>query len=150
MSSPQLNDDNESNDNPRTPLLKKAANPITTTATNVLSKSKSKSPEWIASAFQNWFGWEIISAVVAVVSLGAVAGVLATYDGSSLPDWPSAITVCSFSSFQEVVSICDFGRVLKGGLGMGSLLFHCCLLSLLERNNGYSGREGTMSCPVED
>lgn len=83
MSSARLDDHDHENDDPRTPLLK-------TPPAAVLSKS----PEWIASAFQNWFGWELISAVVAVVSLGAVAGVLAAYDGSSLPDWPSAITVC--------------------------------------------------------
>lgn len=68
-------------DNPQTPLLKNAS-----------STSHSLS-EWLALVFQDWFGWEIISALVALLSLAAIASVLAAYDSSSLPDWPSVITV---------------------------------------------------------
>jgi len=79
-----LGDDTD--DNARTPLLKKASS-----TSHTLS-------EWMTFSLQDWFGWEILSALTALLSLAAIAAVLAAYDSSSLPDWPSAITV-GLSSF---------------------------------------------------
>ena len=91
--------DNNDDDNDRTPLLHKAAS----------STSRSVLTDWIASFFQDWFGWEILAALVALLSLGAVAAVLAAYDSSSLPDWPSVITVC----FCAFTSSCFPSKIVR-------------------------------------
>lgn len=40
----------------------------------------------------SWF-WEIVSLALALVALGSIVGVLASFDGKPLPDWPYAITL---------------------------------------------------------
>ena len=68
-------------DGVRTPLLKKVSS-----HTDSLSQK-------LSLLFQDWFLWELLSALLALLSLVAIVCVLAAYDSSSLPDWPSAITV---------------------------------------------------------
>ena len=75
-------------DSARTPLLKKAAR-----HTNSFSHR-------VSLLFQDWFLWEVLSAVLALLSLIAIVGILLAYDASSLPDWPSSITV-GFSPSQS-------------------------------------------------
>ena len=77
-------------DNARTPLLKKASS-----HTNSLSRE-------VSLLFQDWFMWELLSALLALLSLVAIVCVLVVYDSSSLPDWPSVITV-GFFHFSLVI-----------------------------------------------
>lgn len=67
-------------------------------ATPLLQKTFTQTrslPQRLTLALQNWFLWEILSATTAVVAMAITVIVLAIYDSSSLPDWPSSITVGS-------------------------------------------------------
>lgn len=44
---------------------------------------------------QNWWLWEILSAITAVLAFVAIIIVLVNFDQHSLPDWPSVFTVRS-------------------------------------------------------
>ena len=48
--------------------------------------------------------WEIFSVLVAVLSLVPIISILAVYDSSSLPDWPSVITVGHSSFYSSTPS----------------------------------------------
>lgn len=64
--------------------------------TPLLSKSISKTAaigEKTAVLLQDWWLWELASAVVASLATIAILLILLLYDGSSLPDWPSVFTV---------------------------------------------------------
>lgn len=67
--------------NAHTPLLTKS-----------LPKSASLSRK-ISLLLQDWWLWEILSALVAILATTAIIVILVLFDGSSLPDWPNAITV---------------------------------------------------------
>ena len=67
--------------NSNTPLLKSAG-----TGSECRTQS-------IAKSFQDWFSWELLSATIAGLSMTAIVTVLAIFDDSSLPDWPSVFTV---------------------------------------------------------
>lgn len=45
--------------------------------------------------FQNWWLWEIVSASTAFLAIVVIIIILAVFDQSSLPDWPSVLTVRS-------------------------------------------------------
>lgn len=57
-----------------------------------LPKSSSLSTQ-ISLLLQDWWLWEISSAFVAILATAVIVIILALYDGSSLPDWPSMFTV---------------------------------------------------------
>lgn len=64
--------------------------------TPLLSKSIPKPAsirEKVAVLLQDWWLWELASAVVASLAFIAILLILLLYDGSSLPDWPSVFTV---------------------------------------------------------
>lgn len=65
----------------QTPLLKSS-----------LTSRRSISRE-LTLLFQDWFLWEILSALIAILAVGLVVAILAVYDSRSLPDWPSVLTV---------------------------------------------------------
>ena len=74
-------------------------------------------------SFQDWFSWELVSALVALVSVSAIIVVLAIFDNSSLPDWPSIFTVCPNSHFMPPrLSITYAKQDQHDSL---SLFFHC-------------------------
>ena len=80
---PQGSHTNEQDANSQTPLLKR---PLPKPAT-LLAR--------ITLLFQNWWLWEIISAITAVLAFTVIIVILAIFDQSSLPDWPSVFTVRS-------------------------------------------------------
>ena len=47
----------------------------------------------VSLLFQNWWMWEIVSAIVAVLAIIVIIVILVGFDQSSLPDWPSVFTV---------------------------------------------------------
>ncbi len=47
----------------------------------------------IALLLQDWWLWELASVSIALLATIAIIVILALYDGSSLPDWPSVFTV---------------------------------------------------------
>ncbi len=49
----------------------------------------------VSLLFQNWWMWEIVSAIVAVLAIVVIIVILVGFDQSSLPDWPSIFTVRS-------------------------------------------------------
>ncbi len=48
----------------------------------------------VSLLLQDWWLWEILSAITAILATTAIIFVLVLYDRSSLPDWPSVFTVC--------------------------------------------------------
>lgn len=42
---------------------------------------------------QDWWLWEILSALTALISSTVIIVILVIFDSSSLPDWPSVFTV---------------------------------------------------------
>lgn len=74
---------NEGDANSQTPLLKRTfPKPATLLAKTIL-------------LFQNWWLWEIVSAVTAVLTVTVIIVILVVFDQCSLPDWPSVFTVRS-------------------------------------------------------
>lgn len=80
---PQGSHTNERDANSQTPLLKR---PLPKPATLVAR---------IILLFQNWWLWEIVSAITAVLAVTVIIIILVVYDQCSLPDWPSVFTVRS-------------------------------------------------------
>lgn len=61
---------------------------------NALSKKGfTASSKRLSLSFQDWFSWDLASAFTASLSMAAIVILLAIFDGSSLPDWPSIFTV---------------------------------------------------------
>ena len=79
--------------NSYTPLL----NPITLSKKGVTASSNR-----LSLSFQDWFSWDLVSAFTASLSMVAIVIILAIFDGSSLPDWPSIFTVLFLSSLLEL------------------------------------------------
>ena len=48
----------------------------------------------ISLLLQDWWLWEILSALTALISSTVIIVILVIFDSSSLPDWPSVFTVC--------------------------------------------------------
>jgi len=99
-----------SNVDAQTPLLKK-----TVATSNSLLHA-------IALSFQDWFSWEILSAITATVAVAAIIIILAVYDESSLPDWPSVFTArvsdrvlaCHSLNIRQINSVVSlFGTISK-------------------------------------
>ena len=65
----------------RTPLLKQS-----------VPEPASLSPK-ISLLLQDWWLWEILSALTALISSTIIIVILVIFDASSLPDWPSVFTV---------------------------------------------------------
>ena len=65
----------------RTPLLKKP-----------LPKANSSLKNF-SLLLEDWWLWELISSLTAVIATTLIILILVLYDGSPLPDWPSVITV---------------------------------------------------------
>ena len=64
--------------------------------TPLLTKSLPKSASATAKVgllLQDWWLWEIIAAVGAIIATSSVIIILVLFDGSPLPDWPSVLTV---------------------------------------------------------
>lgn len=80
---------------PRTPLLKR-----------VMPKPALLSHK-ISLLLQDWWLWEILSAIVAILATTVIILILVLYDNSSLPDWPSVFTVrylyCNTYLFMELL-----------------------------------------------
>ena len=72
---------NTQDEDSRTPLLKQS---IPRTAS--LSRK-------ISLLLQDWWLWEILSALTALISSTVIIVILVIFDSSSLPDWPSVFTV---------------------------------------------------------
>lgn len=91
----------------QTPLLRKS-----------LQKSAAVSTK-IALLLQDWWLWEILSAITGLVAIIVIIVILVLFDQSSLPDWPSVFTVRS-------TNILHPNRPLKIGLDKLShlLLWH--------------------------
>ncbi len=47
----------------------------------------------ISLLLQDWWLWEILSALTALISSAVIIVILVVFDSSSLPDWPSVFTV---------------------------------------------------------
>ena len=47
----------------------------------------------ISLLLQDWWLWEILSALTALISSTVIIVILVIFDSSSLPDWPSVFTV---------------------------------------------------------
>ena len=47
----------------------------------------------ISLLLQDWWLWEILSALTALISSTVIIAILVIFDSSSLPDWPSVFTV---------------------------------------------------------
>lgn len=61
---------------------------------NALSKKGfTATSKRLSLSFQDWFSWDLASAFTASLSMAAIVILLAIFDGSSLPDWPSIFTV---------------------------------------------------------
>ena len=71
----------EHDGNSQTPLLKKPKRQARLASTKV------------SLLLQDWWLWELLSALLAILSTTAIIVILVRYDGSSLPDWPSVLTV---------------------------------------------------------
>ena len=65
----------------RTPLLKQS-----------FQKPPSLSHK-LSLLLQDWWLWEILSALTALISSTVIIVILILFDSSSLPDWPSVFTV---------------------------------------------------------
>ena len=91
----------------QTPLLRKS-----------FQKSAAASTK-LALLLQDWWLWEILSAITAVIATMVIIVILILFDRSSLPDWPSVFTVRS-------TNILHPNRPLKVGLDKLShlLLWH--------------------------
>ena len=76
-------DDHAQDTDSQTPLLKGSLPKSATVARR------------ISLLFQNWWLWEIISATTAVLAIMVIVIILVVFDQSSLPDWPSVLTVRS-------------------------------------------------------
>ncbi|KAL6721585.1 hypothetical protein ACLMJK_000689 [Lecanora helva] len=95
----------------RIPLLNKSRpEPIT------LSKN-------ISLLLQDWWLWELCSALLATLSTTAIIVVLVRYDGSPLPDWPSVITLNSVISLLAVVSKLAFTTVVGASISQAKWLW---------------------------
>ena len=80
---------------PQTPLLKRSA------------PEGSSASRRISLRFQNWWLWEIVSAITAALSIIAIIIILVAFDQRSLPDWPSVFTVRSFQTLMyHLLLIC--------------------------------------------
>ena len=79
----QIANPDERDANSQTPLLKRFV-PKPATASKRVSL-----------LFQDWWLWEIVSAIVAVLAILVIIVILVAFDQSSLPDWPSVFTVRS-------------------------------------------------------
>ena len=67
-----------------------------TSGTPLLRRSlhaKASSSGKVSLLLQDWWLWELLSAVTATVATSAIVTVFVVFDGSALPDWPSVITV---------------------------------------------------------
>lgn len=79
--------------NSHTPLLN----------SNALSKKVlPASSKRLSLSFQDWFSWDLASAFTASLSMVAIVIILAIFDGSSLPDWPSIFTVLFLPSSRKL------------------------------------------------
>lgn len=70
------------NANSSTPLLETSTRPR---ASSLATK--------LGALLQDWWLWEIVSATTCILALSVIIIILALYDSSSLPDWPSVFTV---------------------------------------------------------
>ena len=80
----------------QTPLLKKG-----------LPKPSSISQK-ISLLLQDWWLWEILSALIAILATSAIIVILVLFDSSSLPDWPSVFTVRHCLDLSLYVLLSDF------------------------------------------
>ena len=72
---------NTQDEDSRTPLLKQS-----------IPRPASLSRK-ISLLLQDWWLWEILSALTALISSTVIIVILVIFDSSSLPDWPSVFTV---------------------------------------------------------
>ena len=66
--------------------------------TPLLKAARLQSKRWthrITISLQDWFSWEILSALMTTASIAIIITILALFDDSSLPDWPFVFTVRS-------------------------------------------------------
>ena len=73
--------------NSQTPLLSESLNTAISASGN------------ISLLFQNWWLWEILSAGTAITAIAVIIIILAVFNQSALPDWPSVFTVRSITSW---------------------------------------------------
>lgn len=77
----QDSDNEEQSTNYTTPLLK---------ASDSQSSSILQS---VGKLLQDWWLWEVIASLTSLLSITAITVILIIYNSSSLPDWPSFLTV---------------------------------------------------------
>ena len=54
---------------------------------------RNSKPQSVSSLLQDWWLWELLSALVASLATTAIIVILLIYDSSPLPDFPSVFTV---------------------------------------------------------
>ena len=68
--------------------------------------------EHTQSTLYDWWLWEVLGAIVSVVSTVAIVIVLAIHNGKPLPIWPLSITLNTLVSVLATISKVCLGRVL--------------------------------------
>ena len=65
---------------------------------NNTTRRASSTANRLGSLFQDWWLWEVVGATTCVLALSVIIIILAVFDASSLPDWPSVFTVRCITS----------------------------------------------------
>ncbi|KAK3375602.1 hypothetical protein B0T24DRAFT_524142 [Lasiosphaeria ovina] len=72
--------------------------------------------ESILSRANSWT-YEMLSMLFAIGAVGSITGVLAYYDGKSLPSWPSSITLNAIIAILATIATASMSVPLSSGLG---------------------------------
>lgn len=62
---------------------------------NDASRRTTSTAKKLGGLFQDWWLWEVMGATTCLLALSVIIVILAVFDSSSLPDWPSVFTVRS-------------------------------------------------------
>ena len=106
LDSEHQNGEHERIDNSMTPLLKdQTLDPDS----SLFSKA--------AALLQDWWLWELLGSGTSILAMTAIVVILAIYDSSSLPDWPSSITINStislFSTIAKLSMLSSVGATIS-------------------------------------
>ncbi|KAK0507926.1 hypothetical protein JMJ35_009815 [Cladonia borealis] len=78
----------------------------------------------ISSLLQDWWLWEILSALTALISSTVIIVILVIFDSSSLPDWPSVFTINSTISFFAVITKLAITSALGASISQSKWLWY--------------------------
>ncbi|KAI0912578.1 hypothetical protein F4823DRAFT_581206 [Ustulina deusta] len=125
--------------------------PFTLGASSSPTKKKKKILNW-KKAQRLWHqGWgvETYSVALAASSLAVIIGILASYEGQTLPEWPLHITLNALISVFTVVLKAGLGLLLTEGISQLKWQWFQrkprCLMDLDDFDNASRGALGSMS-----